>query len=213
MGYAPAQARFAFAHGMSGEECFEWAQRAAVQGDREGLYLLGVYLSRGRSCQVDPRKFAQCFKTAAQLGRGEGQLCYGLELAEEDPEGQAITCEAFCEVSWVVSILCDAAIWHLKAFDEGDGFGPCVFEIGAACKGHVDATDKIAFGVDLEMTGIEAMRRAVMLYDKWCEQAKHAIDCWSGIARRNCVVKVVRVMIARIVWDERRAWSSVGRGR
>jgi TPR repeat protein len=50
MGYAPAQAGLVAFMVRDGESAFRWAERAAAQFDREGLFRLGRCLHRGTGC-------------------------------------------------------------------------------------------------------------------------------------------------------------------
>jgi hypothetical protein len=38
------------------------------------------------------------------------------------------------------------------------------------------------------------------------KRAKEAIDCWLIIGRRRKVVKDIRIMIGKMLWDNRREW-------
>jgi hypothetical protein len=70
MGYAPAQAALSIC--LSGEnrdnECLFWARRAEAQGDREGMFRLGLCYGRGTGCAQDTGKSIALFKEAATLG-------------------------------------------------------------------------------------------------------------------------------------------------
>ncbi len=95
---------------------------------------------------------------------------------------------------------------QLKLYERGEGSGRVVFEIGAACKGHVNVGAGIAFGVGVCPEDLRAMERAVVLHEEWCKMAKRAIWCWIWFGRQVGVVKDVRIIISNILWSGRAAW-------
>jgi hypothetical protein len=56
-----------------------------------------------------------------------------------------------------------------------------------------------------------ALMRAVGLHDEWCDNAKQAIESWGLIGRRLGVMRDVRMMIARMVWEERCVWRNASK--
>jgi hypothetical protein len=72
----------------------------------------------------------------------------------------------------------------------------------------------------LDVEKQELFRNSISADDvpKWCNivelqaamlgRARRAIDCWGIVGRRLGLVKDVRVMIAKMVWDEPWWWSA-----
>lgn len=89
------------------------------------------------------------------------------------------------------------------------GRGRIVFEVGAACKGHLDMFNGTAFGFLMELEGLVAMQRCVEQHDSFCSDAETAIECWIGVGRRLNVAKDIRLVIARMLWTQRAEWSEV----
>ncbi len=152
------------------------------------------------------RKAVPLYKDGAELGDALAQSCYGW-------------C-AFDERSWERYFwlgraaakgyerdhndIAGAAFVELKLFDDGKGLGRVVFEIGAACKGHL--VDDTAFGSEMPPEFLTAMTRAVALHDEWCEDAKRAVWCWIWSSKQLGVGKDVRLLIVRALWAQRVTW-------
>jgi TPR repeat protein len=68
-----AELGFAFAQGLvagrRGEEKFKFAQLAAAQGERDGLFWLGSCFRDGEGCEKDLDKAKEIFLIASELGR------------------------------------------------------------------------------------------------------------------------------------------------
>jgi hypothetical protein len=105
-----------------------------------------------------------------------------------------------------------AAVWELQQravhsvqnFDCGSSpeLGMIVFEIGAAIKGLasellVSDTGRTKFK--------QAALRCVELHDRCTNAAIAAISCWIGVGLRLAVVKDIRVLIAKMLWEKQYA--------
>jgi hypothetical protein len=80
MGYAIAQGRMSSrAEGLGNfRAMFSWAQKASWQGDRFGIYQLGVCFKNGCGCyQTDQGRALELFKEATELGAKSAQFEYG----------------------------------------------------------------------------------------------------------------------------------------
>ncbi len=82
LAYAPAQA--AWARICYNEERFAWAEKAAAQGSRLGLFLLGQFLWNGTSCEMDHDRAVRLWKEAAELGDRCAQFHYGRSAFSEN---------------------------------------------------------------------------------------------------------------------------------
>jgi hypothetical protein len=102
----------------------------------------------------------------------------------------------------------DAVVEQWALFEKG-GTSRILFEIGVACKEHLDLVSRSAFGKKVSAIELESLMLAVALHIEWCGKAKQATVCWILIGRQLEVAKDILVMIARMVWDERFVWSNV----
>jgi hypothetical protein len=81
MGYAPAQAKMT--ESTDAEKGFAWAEKAAAQGDRAGLNMLGWGLSLGIGCSADSNEGLLFYKEAAEPGDANAQYSYGRYMFDE----------------------------------------------------------------------------------------------------------------------------------
>jgi hypothetical protein len=196
LGYAPAQAKLSFRVTTTATEKFTWAEKAAAQGDRHGLFCFGYCLWNGLGCKEDRARAIALFKEAAELEDTAGQLWYALgAFAESDWRRYRWLGRAIARGDdGAVFHLQEAATKELELFEEGKGSERVVWEVGAVSKRRMDVANR-------------AMRQCVKLHDEWCKMAKAAIECWIGIGRRLEVAKDIRLVIARLLWGERVEWK------
>jgi hypothetical protein len=207
LGYAPAQAALVSCFGA--DDSFIWAEKAAAQGGSDGLHALASCLYYGTDCEKNESRALLLFKEAAELGCAESQMSYGeYAFTETDWErymwwGRAAV--QGCDTS--ITSLVFAAGVQLEMLDKSER-RRVVFEIGAACKGHITKKRKtvLVFAQYFGPKEVGAVKRAVALYDAWCEDAKRAIFCWIWIGRQKKVAKDIRRIISKMLWTERAAW-------
>ncbi len=202
LGYGPAMT---LADAADVQEKFALSERAAAWGDRRGHFWQGCLRVRGVGCELNTAAGIASFRIAAELGHAEAQVLYG-EMACQwsDPEryrwwGRA----ARRNCSAGIKCLLLGALKQVRLYEEGEKNGRLVFEIGAACKGHVEPIASR----EGDEAKFQAAEKAVQLYDRWCDEARAAIRCWIGGSLQLGVVKDIRLLIAQKVWEERFVWS------
>ncbi len=212
LGYAPAQFRWSKRSHASDVERFGWAEKAAAQGDRQGLFRLGYWLCKGRGCEMDRARGFSLWKDAAELEQRNAHWYLGI---------RAYSASDWQRYRWwgrgaargdrdSILSLRTSALTQLKLFDEGKGSGRVVLELGSVCNGHVDIASGKLFGMQFPpRQSVEGAQRCVELHEKWCIAAKAAIECWILVARRLLMVKDIRQIIARLSWAQRADWSKV----
>lgn len=83
-----------------------------------------------------------------------------------------------------------------------------MFEIGACCKGRVAVERNAVFDRRFFADEFGAVVRAVALHGEWCEKAKQAIQFWVWASKNELDVhKDTRLLIAKLLWADRAAWS------
>ncbi len=207
LGYAPAQAVWSRWCGTS--EQLAWAERAALQGDRNGLFELGSYLWSGEGCDIDCVRALGYWKEAVELGDCNAFWEYGLSFSENDWQRYHWWGKGAARGYGSSKVdIRTAAAKRVLLFEEGKESGRVVFELGRAFKGHVDVAEKIVFGMsELDEEKLLAVQRCLALHEKWTAAATEAIEFWLVAGRRLGVAKDVRLMIARLLWMERASWS------
>ncbi len=202
-GYAPAQAMLVkYANAYSAEERRAWAERAAAQNDREGLFELSRLLMASLY-PADRRRGEKLLVESAQLGSVSAMMERALCVGSEDPEryrwwGRVTARGEHC----AVANLC-RAVERMNRRPRG----PVMYAIGSAWEGHLNVESCSAFGATMSSDTIQSLVGAVKYFVACNRKARAAIRCWIVIARRHGVVKDMRTTIARMVWKDRAAWS------
>jgi hypothetical protein len=207
LGYAPAQARLADLDCNDEASSFLWAQRAAEQGDRCGLYRLGQCYYHGLGCAKDQPKAIGLYEQAAHLGSGEAQFLFG-KLAFHTLRWERYYWQARAASRGVQELaFLDLIDFFLPSFERGDNVR--ILHAGAPLiRRNFDVTNGTVFGRRLARNGLERAERIVELYETTVlRPALEAIDCWSAVGRRCGVVKDIRVKIAKMAWEEAWRWG------
>ncbi len=205
LGYAPAQADLVLM--AEDKDAFAWAERAAVQGDRWGLYQLADLLEDGRGCERDRSKAVALFGEAADLGCGRSQSSYGtLAFGERDWQryywwGRAAARGIAC------FHLREGVIGLLPLFEQGE-CSRILFAIGLVLKEGLNVLQGTLFGHPLKaMDEMDKLHQVVLLYEAMQERARRAVVCWSIVGRRLGVAKDVCVLIAKMALEEAWQWG------
>ncbi len=210
LGYAPAQAELSFC--CPQEEELKWAKAAAAQGDRAGLAQLAWCLEKRRGCESDAAKVDALFLEAAELGDVGAMFAAGL-YAFSECQWERYLWWGRAAARGCSRVLQDfhlGAKRQLKWYEAGGGSGRVIFELGAAYRGHVDVRGLVVFGERIsKKKRAEVAQRCVDLHERWCRLARAAIECWLLVAARLGVVKDIRLLLARSLWESRSDWSSV----
>jgi hypothetical protein len=94
----------------------------------------------------------------------------------------------------------------IRNFNNGTGHAKVVFAIGRALKGHVDNEKQTIFGNGFKFDiFIGPANRALNFYEFQLQSYRKAVDSWTIIGLRNKVVKDIRNMIGKMIWDAREA--------
>ena len=163
-----------------GEERFALAQSAALQGERDAFFWLGMCFRHGEGCEVDAEKSKKNFLIAAKLNHVDSMVYYDDMLDEWDPE------------CW---------IWLCCAAERGN-FGPfvnffqsevnrldtsprprAVFAIGRCLSKNVDFEKKEIFRISHNFDNlIGSANRAIDFFTAQCDAARRAVDAWCLMA-------------------------------
>jgi hypothetical protein len=186
----------------AGEEGFEWTRKSAAQGERDGFYWLGRCYEDETACKGDVVKARENYRMASQLGDCEGMKRYAYFFADSDPQkfvfwlGKAAangTSYSFCAVMRE----------RVRRFDAGVGFANVVFAIGRALKGHIDRENGLIFGDPENFRCINEAERAFLFYEFQLQSYRRAVDSWTIVGLRNGIVKDIRKMIGKMIWESR----------
>jgi hypothetical protein len=211
MGYAPAQA--AVSGSLSGDDAYRWALAAAAQGHRTGFCLLGRYCERGVGCDKDETRAAEMFRKAATLGDAESQWRYGEVFEKRDWQRYHWQKLAATRVGYYAFRIRGKIATLLPSFERGElcrvlhTVGPCASSKGPFSD-YLEQLRLRGFGFKTPAGDItERMERISALYRAMMSRARVAIACWSVAGLRLRLVKDMRVMIAKMAWEEAWRWG------
>jgi hypothetical protein len=185
-----------------GEERFKFAQLAAAQGERDGLFWLGWCCRDGEGCEKNLEKAKENFLLASELGDVSSMLELGLLLAGSDPQrwrwwGRA----AALGNSWNFLCYFDDQV---ELFNTGSGSAAVMFAIGQALQGHVNEDARTIFNDAYDFDSwIGPAKQAISFYEAQIKATKDAMRAWTLVGIKLKVVKDVRKLIAKLIWDLR----------
>lgn len=204
MGYAFAQA--IMAGWTDGEdESFKWAKQAALQGERDGFYMLGHCFERGVGCEKDLDKAKENYLRAADLGHVSAMERAADLMETGSPKrwkllGRAFSLGSSNSLMSVLNIISSPRWVSCLGFST-------MFMIGRCLNGHID-TEKITIFGDpyFSQQRLVAAVRAVELFKSQCHAARAALDTWTLIARRSnkFINRDVRKLVSLKLWKARK---------
>jgi TPR repeat protein len=186
----------------AGEERFGWAEKSAAQGERDGFCNLGYCYRNGIACEKDLERAKENFLVAAELGYVYGMVCVGELLDKNDPQrfvwfGRAA---ANGEPFSFLKEMRD----QIRNFSSGTGLSNVMFVIGRALKGHINNESRTLFGSTWNFDAhIGPAKQALQFYEFQLQSCQKAVDSWTIVGLRNGVVRDIRKMIGKMIWDAR----------
>lgn len=206
LGYALAQGLMAWQ--TKGEDRFNYAKAAALQGERLGFFWLGKCFNDGEGCEKNLSKAKENFVIAAELGEKDAMHDLFSLLESSDSlrwrwKGRA------ARLRDSISFMRLAYEEVLDCVDPIDTMSSCwnaatIFEIGRAFCGHIDIEKETIFGETWRFDClIIPANVAVEFYKEQLVACRRAVDEWSLFGIRSGVVKDIRVFIGKMIWDAR----------
>jgi TPR repeat protein len=202
-----AELGFAFAQALlagrtEGEEKFKFAKLAASQGERDGFYWLGWCFRDGQGCEKDLDKAKENFLLASEFGDVSAMIELGWLLGESDPQrwrwlGQAAALGVtYCFLPNFEK--------QVDLFNSGTGSAAVMFAIGRAVQGHVNEEARMIFNDDNDFDSrFGPAKQAIAFYESQIKATKDAMHAWTQVGIKLKVVKDVRKLIAKMIWDSR----------
>ena len=200
LGFSCAQAWMAFR--TEGLEKFKFSQMAAGQGERDGFYWLVRCFRDGEGCQNGLNSAKDNFLRASEQGDVWAMSNVGALLDEFDPElwrwwGLAAA-RGNC---WPVF---RDLVEQVDLFNHGHGSAAVVFVIGQALQGHVNEQARRIFNNVFNFDScIGPAKQAIAFYEAQIKASKDAMHAWTQVGFKLKVVKDVRKLIAKLIWDSR----------
>jgi hypothetical protein len=204
MNYAPGQANLSsYLARADHDSSFEWAQKSASQGFRGGLRVLARCYEEGRGCVADADKAKKLYGEAAVLGDCRAQFRYGeLAFGECDWERFMWWGRGAMQGAYVKE-LCEAVERLCPRLERGE-LGRILHTVAPVVR--LVCVGELTDG-SMPVRSLEMLERVLELHEAMLRRARRAIACWSMAGRRCGVVKDMRVMIAKMVWEEPWRWG------
>jgi hypothetical protein len=200
LGFAFAQALMAGR--IRGDDQFKFAQLAAAQGERDAFLQLGMCYNDGFECEEDFDKAKENVLLACELGYVFAMGHLGELLDESNPRlwlwwGKA----AALGDSWPFLLNFRKQV---ELFNSGFGSVAVMFAIGRALQGHVNEETGTIFNKSHKFDScIGPAKQAIAFYEGQIKATKDAMHAWTQVGIRYGVVKDVRKLIARLIWESR----------
>jgi TPR repeat protein len=197
LGDSYAQAWMA-AH-SNGEEVFRYAEMSAAQEERNGFYWLGCCYKWGYGCEKNPEKAKTYFLTSAELGSVGALVQVGEMFDGSDPQ----------RFVWLgkAAVRGDGGSFEIKLIGAMQHFKESphvIFVIGRILKGQIDDAKPSLFGNTCFSTdALDCANQAFQFYEFQLRCYRRAVDAWTMVALRKKVVKDIRKMIGKMIWDMR----------
>ncbi len=186
----------------SKEKCFRLARLAAAQRERDGYSLLGRCFRHGFGCEEDEKLAKDNFLIAAELGDAFAANAY-LDLLDEDDLARWVFLGRGALLGRPFSFFF-AFLDPIRDFFFGSGNASVVFLIGRALQGNIDKeTRKIFSSHDKFDSLVGPANQAVSFYESQIKCARLAVDTWALVASRLHLIKDIRVLVGKMVWEAR----------
>ncbi len=173
-----------------------------LSGERDGFYLLGYCFHTGNGCNKDVEMAKENYLIAAELGNLDAMINLSAFLDKTDSHRffwlfkAAISGESS-------SFLCEMDN-QMRNFNSGTGHANVVFAIGRTLKGQINNATREIFGGAWNFDSfIGPANQAFQFYIFQLHSYRTAVNTWALVGIRYQVVKDIRNMIAKLIWDSR----------
>ncbi len=186
----------------AGRVKFELAEKSATQGERDGYFWLGRCYERSLGCEGDLVKAKECYFMAATLGHVDSVVCHGCLLDKKDVQRYVWLGRGAAKRS--SSIFLSEMAEIMRLFESNVGVDlKIVFAIGRALNGCVNVEKREIFGQRKAVDLVNDSLIAVLFYSDQVKKCRLAVDAWTMVGRRLKVVKDVRNIISKLIWEAR----------
>lgn len=205
-----AELGFAFGQAMmedvtkDADQKFRFAQISARKRERDGFRLLGFCFHCGCGCEINRYKAVENYLLAAELGHVYAMCSGGRFLHEANPQHWLWLGRA-AQKGYTFDFLRDFCV-AVNDFKSGRVISAvCIFQIGRALNGQVDVVQRQILGEPSDDfdSHVGPANDAIALYKSQLAACKSAIDTWTLVGIRNHVVKDIRILIGKMIWELR----------
>jgi hypothetical protein len=203
--YAPALGVVARVLARSSEERRAWAERAEALGDREGTFQLAECVLENAGCAEDEQRAIELYRRAAEWGHSVAQGAYA-ETAFLLRDWRRVLWQGrAAQRGHSLSFRCEV-LQLLPDFERCE-LGRVLHTAAPVMREGFDAARPALCGVNISRREAAETKRVLQLHEAMLGRARAALDCWSVAGRRLGVAKDVRIMIAKMAWEEVWHWG------
>jgi hypothetical protein len=190
-------------------EAVAWAQRAASQGEPLGIVKLATFYWLGTVCEEDRLKARRLFREAAEMQHVSAMYNHAKRgLGEADPERYVWLGRAAALGHHAAAMELTLAAEKQLGLWRTLQSGRVVLAIGEALRERINVVAKTVFELECDEQYLECADQVVKLSVGWTSLAQEAIRCWLMIGRRQRGTnRDVRMLVAKLLWRDRGAWS------
>ncbi len=185
------------------EEAFRLAQCATAHHERDGFDRLARCFRDGVLGKVDLSLAEENFLIAAELGHVVAAEDYGRLLSDSSPHRWLWWSRA--ALHGLPTGFLDSFSKQVHLFFSGYGNVCVVSLIGRALKGNINSEKSEIFSS--QRWNFDSLvgpaKRAVSFYDSQIKSARLAVDTWTLVATRMHLIKDMRILIGKMVWEGR----------
>lgn len=185
-----------------GEDEFKFAELAAAQGERDGFSTLAWCYQNGTGCEADSEASDRNFFLASEHGHVRSMINAGYRFLESDARrwkwwGRA----AGLGLSYT---FLSTFTRQVDLYNAGSGSTAVMSEIGRALRGRVNEGARSIFSTQYYFDSLVGpAKQAIAFHEAQIKACRKAVDEWTKVALRLRVVKDVRIVIAKLIWDSR----------
>ncbi len=204
MGYAFACSTLCECGGLfeDEEEALCFAELAASQHERDGFHFLGYGFHFGVGREQDLPCAKENYLIGAELGDGRAAADYGNMLDESDPFRWLWLSRAASH-GYPYSFLCSFSN-QIALFISGSGTASTVFCIGHTLRRNIDSAKETIFRSSRDFKYLFGpANQAVAFYEHQVQCARLAVDTWTLVSIRLHLIKDLRILIGKMIWEER----------
>jgi hypothetical protein len=179
-------------------------------GERDGFFHLGNCFRGGIGCEKDLEREKENFLVSTELGDATAMIGLGTLFDKDDP--QRFVWHGRVAANGGGGVFMPEMIIQIRNFTSGIGHAKVIFASGQALKGRINNADRTIFrsGYNFD-TYIGPANQVLHFYEFQLQSYRKAVDSWTIVGLRNKVVKDIRKMIGKMIWDAREeaAYSEV----
>jgi hypothetical protein len=201
------------------EERFKFALLAANQGERDGFYWLGYFFRDAIGCEWDADRAKHYFRLASEHGtkkifglsllnkeKGDAAAMWQLAQLLDESDPQHFRWSGLAASLGPSFMFLSRFAIQVELFNRGSGSATVMFAIGKALRGQVGERH-IFEGFNGSRYSFDSLigpaKQAIAFYEARIQATINAMRAWTLVGIKLKVVKDIRKLIAKLIWDSR----------